>query len=191
MEHTKKYVLMDPRFVRPSMRDKALSGLDSEISEILNSELDDEVKAKRYSATLSRFRNYSEDRAPKEKPIDKLESRVIESVPSSVKYKAKRLIDRLKRDKAVDWDEDGQLIYRQRKIPKSDIVELVSDALKSASTKKDSPVGWETFAESLNDNDVPRELVPNKVVWNEMLRRQAPKANKKKRSVTRKAWDEY
>ena len=182
---------MDPRFVRPSMRDKALSGLDGEISEILNSDLSDELKAKQYSATLSRFRNYDEDRTLKEKPIEKLESQVLESVPTDVKYKAKRLIDRLKRDKTVDWDEDGQLIYRQRKIPKSDIVELFSDALKSKPAANDSPVGWETFAKSLNANDIPQELVSNKVVWNEMLRRRPLKATKKKTIKPRKAWAEY
>lgn len=191
MEHTKKYVLMDPRFVKPSMRDKALSGLDGEISSILNSELNDELKAKQYSAALSRFRNYSADQSPKENPIDKLEPKVLESMPSTVKYKAKRLIDRLKRDKAVDWDKDGQLIYRQRKIPKSDIVELFSNSLKSKSDTKDLPVGWETFAESLHENEIPRELVPNKSIWNEMLRHKPLKETKKKKGKARKGWDEY
>lgn len=182
---------MDPRFVKPSMRDKALSGLDGEITSILNSEADDELKAKQYSAALSRFRNYSDDRPPKEKPIEKLETQVLKSVPSGVKYKAKRLIDRLKRDKAVEWDEDGQLIYQQTKIPNSDIVELINDAVKSKTAEKKSPTGWETFAESLGENKIPQELVPNKRVWNAMLRHQSLKADKKKRTKTRKAWDEY
>jgi len=46
MEHTKKFVLMDPRFVRPSMRDKVLSRLDQDISNILDSDASDEAKAK-------------------------------------------------------------------------------------------------------------------------------------------------
>src|SRR2546425_5724020 len=46
MEHTKKFVLVDPRFVRPTMRDKVLSGLDTEISNILNSDVSDEIKAR-------------------------------------------------------------------------------------------------------------------------------------------------
>src|SRR5437899_1947411 len=59
MEHTKKFVLVDPRFVRPSMRDKVLSGLDTEISDILNSDVSDEIKARSYVSALARFRNYS------------------------------------------------------------------------------------------------------------------------------------
>ena len=59
MEHTKKFVLVDPRFVRPTMRDKVLSGLDTEISNILNSDVSDEIKARSYVSALARFRNYS------------------------------------------------------------------------------------------------------------------------------------
>ena len=59
MEHTKKFVLVDPRFVTPSMRDKVLSGLDTEISSILNSDVPDEIKARSYISALARFKNYS------------------------------------------------------------------------------------------------------------------------------------
>ena len=59
MEHTKKFVLVDPRFIRPSMRDKVLSGLDTEISNILNSDVSDEIKARSYVTALARFKNYS------------------------------------------------------------------------------------------------------------------------------------
>src|SRR6266516_6945784 len=50
---------MDPRFVRPTMRDKALSGIDTEISNILNSHASDEIKAASYMSALTRFKNYS------------------------------------------------------------------------------------------------------------------------------------
>jgi type IV secretory pathway VirB10-like protein len=64
MEHTKKFILMDPHFARPTMRDKVLSGLDSEISGILNSQESDEIKAKKYALTLRRFVNYSSPPKP-------------------------------------------------------------------------------------------------------------------------------
>ena len=41
------------------MRDKVLSGLDTEISNILNSDVSDEIKARSYVSALARFRNYS------------------------------------------------------------------------------------------------------------------------------------
>ena len=64
MEHTKKFVLVDPRFVRPTMREKALSELDTDISNILNDDTSDEIKAKKYVATLARYRNLSASPKP-------------------------------------------------------------------------------------------------------------------------------
>src|SRR3989442_15464322 len=68
MEHTKKFVLVDPRFARPSMRDKVLSGLDTEISDILNSDAPDEIKARSYVTALARFKNYSAPSKPEQAP---------------------------------------------------------------------------------------------------------------------------
>src|SRR6266516_871051 len=59
MEHTKKMVLVDPRFARPTMTDKLLSGLDNDISNILNSDASDEAKARSYMVALSRFKTFS------------------------------------------------------------------------------------------------------------------------------------
>ena len=191
MEHTKKYILVDPRFARPTIKDKALSALDSEIGEILNSEVSDELKAKQYSATLSRFRNYSQDQTQKINPIEKLESQVLKSVPHNDKYKAKRLIDRLKRDKTVEWDDDGQLTYHQDKIPKSNIVDLISNTLKSKSAEE-PPIGWEKFAQSLAENEIPQELVRNSDVWSQMNKGRRSLTTKKKAKRARsKAWAEY
>ena len=67
MDHTKKFVLVDPRFVRPSMRDKALSGLDADISSILKSDEPDEIKVRNYMTALSRYKNYSA--SPKPVPL--------------------------------------------------------------------------------------------------------------------------
>lgn len=59
MEHTKKFILVDPRFARPTMQDKVLSGLDNDISNILNSDDSDEIKVNNYISALSRFKNIS------------------------------------------------------------------------------------------------------------------------------------
>src|SRR6267154_110787 len=86
MEHTKKFVLVDPRFVRPTMRDKVLSELDSGISNILNSDDSDEIKAKNYISALARFRNLSAPAKPeKTTPVPPLPPPV-----ASVAYKTAR-----------------------------------------------------------------------------------------------------
>ena len=56
MEHSKKFVLVDPRFATPSMRQKTLSGLDGEIDNILNSDMSDDVKAQNYASVLRRHK---------------------------------------------------------------------------------------------------------------------------------------
>ena len=60
-----RFVLVDPCFVRTSMRDKVLKALDTDISNILNSDEQDEVKARNYIATLSRFKSLSALPKPK------------------------------------------------------------------------------------------------------------------------------
>ena len=60
MEHAKKMILVDPQFYRPSMTEKALNGLDGQISSILSSDLPDDVKAKRYAEAVRRYGNIKE-----------------------------------------------------------------------------------------------------------------------------------
>lgn len=106
MEHTKKFVLVDPRFVRPSMRDKVLSELDSNISQILNSDESDEIKAKNYISTLSRFRNYSTPQTEKTKePTPSVPTSIPGSTPSPIrKEKLKRPLKGVKRQKIEPLD---------------------------------------------------------------------------------------
>ena len=122
MEHTKKFVLVDPRFVRPSMRDKVLSALDTDISNILNSDEPDEVKARNYIATLSRFKSISAPPKP-EKPLLPAASPIppvpqLPSVPS-VAFKAtssrKRPHKRVKVESVLT--EDPTLWRRTQRTP--------------------------------------------------------------------------
>jgi hypothetical protein len=157
MNHAKKLVLIDPKMYRPSMRDKSLSAIDNDIETTLLSDLPDDEKAKRYMATLKRFKAYEEPKIEKSPVVDQLESNVLQSVPPNQAYKAKRLLQHIKRERDFDWTEDGEMIYKQTKIPNSNIVDLMNDALKTKST--DLPVGWEEFATGLGK--ASQELITN------------------------------
>jgi len=61
MEHAKKLLLTDP--TRRSITDKKLTKLDETITEILNSDLSDDEKAKRYAEAIKGHRVYM---APKQ-----------------------------------------------------------------------------------------------------------------------------
>lgn len=90
MDHTRKYVLTDPRFVRPSMQDKVLSALDTDIANILNSEESDEVKAKRYFSTITRFKNISSPKPAHQTPTPPPPPPPLQAIPTvpSVSFKA-------------------------------------------------------------------------------------------------------
>ena len=186
MEHTKKYVIMDPRFVKPTMREKALSGLDSDIHNILESDEPDDIKVKQYISTLNRYRNYSEPPPPSTPALEKLEPQVLQSVPKNVKYKAKQLLKKLKSQRDVEWTDDGELIWKQTKIPKSDITELVSDVLDKKATKR-KPVGWEALAAGLKTANTPRELINNPSRWSFMQ----GTLKRKKTKEARQHWIPY
>lgn len=116
MEHTKKFVLVDPRFVRPSMQDKVLSGLDNDISNILNSDEPDEVKARNYITTLARFKNISAPAKP-EKVVPPPTVAAVPKVPT-VAFKATSPPKRPhKRVKVEDAITDPTLWRRTQRTP--------------------------------------------------------------------------
>ena len=182
MEHAKKMMLVDPRFARPSMRDKSLSAMDTEIANTLDSDAPDDVKAKHYIMTLKRYKFHEEIPKPTVKPIEKLESTVLQSVSQKQQYKAKRAMDLLKRNSEVDFNDQGELIYRQSKVPGSNIVDLIEDLTRTTSTE--APVGWEALAQSLNK--APCEIVSNTRSWN-YLRDSAPR----RKTKSKQKWIEY
>lgn len=159
MQHAKKYVLVDPNMYRPSMPEKSLSLLDSEIERTLSADIPDDVKAKLYTSTLKRFKAYDDTMKPQ---VEKksLEAELLESMPATQQYKAKRIMRHLKDNPEASWTDKGELIYRQSTIPNSDIVDLVSDALKTKSIGE-PPAGWEEFAKALKSSSAPEELVAN------------------------------
>ena len=176
MDHAKKLVLVDPRMTRPSMKDKTLSNLDTIISETLNSEMSDDEKAKRYAMALRSFKYYDAPPAPAK---DEKESEILSSIDPSVQYKAKRLLDQLKRNPDVDWSGKGELIYKQSLIPNSNVVDLLSDVLKKKSTEL--PTGWKQFAASLKETNAPRELISNTDRWMYMYKTEDDPVEKSKR----------
>ena len=190
MEHTKKYVLMDPtiyaRHCTQNVQEKVeshtipnrQSNLDIEVRDILEAEDPDDVKAKKYSMTLKKYRDIAENAAAvaiasSSAPVDSdtaysvenvNEADTLESVPSTSRYKAKRILTAIRHIPELSWNERGELVYRQSTIPQSNIVELVSDILKS--NRKDRPIGRSEFAEGLaTSNQIGKDLIANNDSW--------------------------
>ena len=90
-----------------------------------------------------------------------LEFDIADSVPKSMKTKALRLVDRLRNDPAIQWNDRGELIHEGVAVAGSNIEDLVHDILRKRKTSV--PVGWQKFARQLKRINLPMELVGNPV----------------------------
>ena len=181
--------LVDPRMLE-SVPSQSLSAnpientmrrLDDEMRFILDrSDLNDREKVVLYNQVLMRYNLFSNkagqhpvrvtiDKAPVKEDEEEKETRaepgveneIIDSVPESLRQKARRLLDNIKG--TVSWNDRGEMLYRNAPVPGSNIVDLVNDALRKR--KSFQPVGWKTFARDLKDVNAPMDLVGNPERW--------------------------
>ena len=190
MEHAKKMILVETRQIeklKESMLDKTLSKLDGEIYEILHRNIADDEKAKLYSNSLSRYLNIDKPSivtttsksddvtaaavAASATTIENatdpknVESLVLETVPKKWKSQASRLLTHIKNNPDVTWSEKGELVLKNKTIPKTHVVDLLNDLLRKR-TSTPSPSGWKQLANALKDYNIPHELIGNEDRWN-------------------------
>ena len=99
-------------------------------------------------------------------PSDDTEREIYDSVPKSMQRKAKLLIDKIKSRSDIRWNDKGELVYKRKVVPGSNIVDLVNDTMRKR--KRFQPTGWEVFATGLKEANVPQELVGNPRQWDYM-----------------------
>ena len=89
---------------------------------------------------------------------------IVRGIPKNMKTRAQALLAHLKeREDAITWDERGQVILKGDLIPKSNISDLISDAMRSR--KHFNPVGVQQFYDVLYEINVPKDLVRNERRW--------------------------
>ena len=92
---------------------------------------------------------------------------IVRGIPKSMKTRAEALLAHLKeRGDVITWDDMGQVLLDGVLIPKSNISDLVSDAMRSR--KHFNPVGVREFYNVLNKINVPKDLVRNERRWDEV-----------------------
>ena len=92
---------------------------------------------------------------------------IVRGIPKSMKTRAETLLAHLKeRGDVITWDDMGQVLLDGVLIPKSNISDLVSDAMRSR--KHFNPVGVREFYNVLNKINVPKDLVRNERRWDEV-----------------------
>ena len=91
---------------------------------------------------------------------------IVRGIPKTMKTRAEALLAHLKeRGDVITWDDMGQVLVDGVLIPKSNIPDLVSDAMRSR--KHFNPVGVREFYNVLNKINVPKDLVRNERRWDE------------------------
>ena len=77
-----------------------------------------------------------------------------------MKSRARQLIKKLKSSKdLIGWNEQGQMVFKERPVPSTNIVDLVNDSLRQR--KNFNPDGWELFSKVLGHLNVPEGIVRN------------------------------
>ena len=108
---------------------------------------------------------------------------IVRGIPKTMKTRAQALLERLKeREDVITWDDMGQVLLNGVLIPKSNISDLISDAMRSR--KHFNPVGVREFYNVLNEINIPKDLVRNERRWTETeknsLNEKAPLENLRK-----------
>jgi hypothetical protein len=181
MENAKKLLLVDParaaELYRPTITDKKLGALDQQVSDVLSSNMPDDQKAKRYCTILKAFRDIENRDIPK---YDS-DSTILNSVPSNIRPKAKRLLKHIK--PFARWNDEGEIAGRDSLVPYSSLSDLLTETVTEQGAAK-QPKGWREFADVLKTARTPRDLIPNQKLWTYMN----PKS---KRTIKKRRWLEY
>ena len=108
---------------------------------------------------------------------------IVRGIPKTMKTRAEALLAHLKeRGDVITWDDMGQVLVDGVLIPKSNISDLVSDAMRSR--KHFNPVGVRDFYNVLNKINVPKDLVRNERRWDESEKKKVDEKPKELNWIT-------
>ena len=108
---------------------------------------------------------------------------IVRGIPKTMKTRAEALLAHLKeRGDVITWDDMGQVLVDRVLIPKSNISDLVSDAMRSR--KHFNPVGVREFYNVLNKINVPKDLVRNERRWDETEKKKVDEKPKELKWIT-------
>ena len=95
---------------------------------------------------------------------------IVRGIPKTMRTRAMALLERLKaRPDAISWDDMGQVKIDGTLIPKSNISDLVSSAMRSR--KYFEPVASQEFFDVLSNLNVPKDLVRNEEGWKKVTQK--------------------
>jgi len=155
MESVKKIILVDPRVLANMKQSntpqpplvKVVSDLDTQMNEALTrTDLSTSEKLRLYDQILQRYMVYKEKLTEKPAQVvvreneDFPESEILRGVTKQYKKKTEELLDFIKGNSLLGWNDSGEFVYDDRAVPSSNIKDLI--AATARNTKKSRlPVG--------------------------------------------------
>ena len=95
---------------------------------------------------------------------------IVRGIPKTMRTRAIALLERLRaRPDVISWDDMGQVKIDGVFIPKSNISDLISSAMRSR--KYFDPVASQEFFNVLNNINVPKDLVRNEEGWRKVTQK--------------------
>lgn len=95
-----------------------------------------------------------------------IDNSIIESVPKKLRSNCARVLKRLRKAPTalISWDDRGCVTIKGRKIPHSNITDLVNDIIRPR--KQAKAIGRQQFAKVLQTLNIPREFIGNRAYFN-------------------------
>jgi hypothetical protein len=89
--------------------------------------------------------------------VSDLEQQILESVSKPGQKKAHSFLKHLNNSKVLTWTPEGEISYRGRPIPQSNIVDLMTEAQRLKPLKhRELPPGFDEFAQALKETNTAK-----------------------------------
>ena len=150
--------------------------LQNKMSGILEtSDMSETEKVQKYGETLFKLQNslkkaqswsqpsQQHTTTPSNPEPNSMHDRILQSVPKTMQRKAELLLNMVKDNENLVWDNHGVVSYKGKRLPGSNIIDLINDSLRLR--KGIEPRGWETFSKALHESNVPQEVIGNQARW--------------------------
>ena len=153
---------------------RRIATLDQDMQAVLDrQDPSDEDKERHYNQILQRYLEYH-DRLKStaasssgDVPSNNTEQEVLSLVPNKWKRKTQTILERIKHQPIMSWNERGEFVYNGEVVKGSNIADLVNDVVRHRKTFH--PHGWQEFARALRQGNV----IGNRKRWDWMHRESA------------------
>ncbi|GBO01481.1 hypothetical protein AVEN_218219-1 [Araneus ventricosus] len=104
-----------------------------------------------------------ENQEPETVPEDVITTKILKSAPVRYLNTVKNILDFLKDNHSIlSWTPEGEIVYKGQRIPRTNIVSLVTDLLRN---RKKSPSGFKEFQAALKEMKIPATYIVNRKIF--------------------------